>query len=103
MKILAKFLGRVNKYHAPPDISYVTLKNEETGTICETDAVSEKLLAAGIDHDDCEFEIIVQEDVGGCTTAVLTKLNPKPISAEELKKISDEVDRKLPPPDDFAI
>jgi len=103
MKILAKFLGRVNKYHAPPDISYVTLKDLNSGQVYETDAVSEKLLAAGIDHDDCEFEIIVEEDVGGCTTAVLTKLGPLPVSDEELKKISEEVDKKLPPPDDFAI
>ncbi len=103
MKVLAHFYGRVNKFNPPPEPSYVTLKNDATGETVDSDAVTEKLLEVGIDHDDCEFEIIVQEDDNGKVTAFTKKLEPKSVSPEELKKISEEVDKKLTPPDDFAI
>ena len=101
MKVLAKFYGKVNKFNAPPAPSYVLLKNVDTGELCETDAVSEKLVEAGIDHDGCEFEVVIQED-NGKPEAVMHKLEPKKLSDEELKEISDEVDRKLTS-DDFSI
>lgn len=95
MKVVAKFHGRVNEFNNPPALSYVTLKNVETGEEWDTDAVSKNLLDAGIDHADCEFEIIVSED-NGKQTAKTVKLEPKTLSEAELKAISDEVDAKLP-------
>ena len=95
MKVLAKFLGKVNEFNQPPALSYVTLKNVDTGESVDTDAVSQMLLDAGIDHADCEFEVLVQEDDQGKHTAVTKKLEPRKVSEEELKAISDEVDAKL--------
>lgn len=97
MKIVAKFLGKVNEYNEPPALSYVTLKNVDTGETADTDAVSERLKEKGITHVDDEFEVLIQQDDAGKTTAVLTKLEPRQVSEEELKAISDEVDAKLPP------
>lgn len=95
MKIVAKFIGRVNLFNSPPEPSYVTLKNIDTGEVCDTDAVSEKLLEKGIDHTDCEFEVLIQQGDDGKHTAVLNKLEPRKISKEELETIRKEVDDKL--------
>lgn len=95
MKLVAKFYGRVNKFNPPPNPSYVTLKNAETNETYDTDAVSQKLLEAGVDHDDCEFEIIVNQSVDGTTTATILKLDPKEITPEQVKEICEEVDKKL--------
>ncbi len=95
MKVVAKFYGRVNQFNAPPGPSYVTLKNASTGETVDTDAVSEKLLEKGIDHNDCEFEIIVQQNDDGKQEATLTKLEPKKLAEQELEQISKEVDGKL--------
>jgi hypothetical protein len=106
MKVVAKFLGRVNEYNEPPALSYVTLKNVDTNEECETDAVSAKLKEVGVDHADCEFEVIITEDDNGKVTAVTKKLEPRTVSEEELKAISDEVDAKLnanPPAENFEI
>ena len=73
MKVLAKFLGKVNEYNEPPALSYVTLKNVDTGESVDTDAVSEKLKEKGITHVDCEFEVLIVESNGG-QSASLTKL-----------------------------
>lgn len=96
MKVLAKFIGKVNEYNEPPALSYVTLKNVDTGESADTDAVSERLKEKGITHVDDEFEVLIVESNGG-TSASLTKLEPRKVSEEELKAISDEVDAKLPP------
>ena len=72
MKILAKFLGRVHEYNDPPKPSYVTLKNVDTQIEFEAEAVSEKLKVTGIDHTDCEFEILIQEgDKDGKPTGLI--------------------------------
>ena len=97
MKVLAKFIGRVNEYNEPPALSYVTLKNVDTNEECETDAVSAKLKEVGVDHTDCEFEVIITEDDSGKVNAVTKKLEPRHLSEADLKAISDEVDAKLPP------
>jgi hypothetical protein len=101
MKVVAKFLGKVNEFNKPPALSYVTLKNVDTGEEIDTDAVSQMLLDAGIDHEDVEFEVLVTEE-NGKHTAVTKKLGPRPLSEADLKAISDEVDAKLPPAD-FTI
>jgi hypothetical protein len=97
MKVLAKFLGKVNEYNEPPALSYVTLKNVDTGTSEDATIFSEKLKEKGITHADCEFEVLVFEDDAGKQTGTITKLEPLPVSDAELKAISDEVDAKLPP------
>lgn len=97
MKVVAKFLGKVNEYNEPPALSYVTLKNVDNNEEIDTDAVSQMLLDAGVDHVGCEFEVLVQEDDQGKHTAVTKKLEPRTVSEAELKAISDEVDAKLPP------
>jgi precorrin-6B methylase 1 len=76
MKQLAKFKGKVNQFNNPPEPSYVTLKNVLTGELCNTDAISEKLMEKGIGQSD-EFEVIVQEDLTGKVEAILSKLEPK--------------------------
>lgn len=96
MKVVAKFLGKVNEFNKPPALSYVTLKNVDTGEEIDTDAVSQMLLDAGVDHNDCEFEVLVTEE-NGKHSAITKKLEPRKVSDEELKAISDEVDAKLPP------
>jgi len=97
MKIVAKFLGKVNEYNEPPALSYVTLKNVDNDESADTDAVSERLKEKCITHVDDEFEVLIQQDESGKQSAVLTKLEPRKVSDEELKAISDEVDAKLPP------
>ena len=104
MKIVAKFLGKVNEYNEPPALSYVTLKNMDTDEMVDTTAVSEKLKEKGITQADCEFEVIIQETDSGQTTGIITKLEPRKVSEEELKAISNEVDAKLSvTPSDFNI
>ena len=97
MKVVAKFLGKVNKLNQPPAISYVTLKNVDTGESVDTDAVSEMLLNAGIDHVDCEFEILVTEE-DGKNASVINKLEPRKVAEKEPKSISEE-SRPQPPAD----
>ena len=97
MKVIAKFLGKVNEFNQPPALSYVTLKNVDTGEEIDTDAVSQFLLEKGLTHADCEFEVLIQETDSGQTVGTITKLEPRKVSEEELKAISAEVDAKLPP------
>jgi hypothetical protein len=87
MKVLAKLLGRVNVFNPPPEFSYVTLKNTGTGEVIDSNAVSEKLVEAGITKADDEFEVLVIEDDTGKQSAKLTKLEPRVIPAEELAEI----------------
>lgn len=94
MKVLAKFLGKVNEYNEPPALSYVTLKNVDTGEEVDTDAVSEKLKEKGITYADCEFEILVVESNGG-HAAMLTKLEPKAVLPEIETQIRREVDETI--------
>lgn len=105
MKTVAKFWGKVNRISAVPEPSYVTLKDQTTNESYDTSAVTEKLLEKGIDHDGCEFEVVVQEDLTGKVTAELTKLEPKPITPEriaEIKKNSVE-DGPSDPKDRMAM
>lgn len=75
----------------------------DIGEEYDVEAVSQMLLDAGVDHTDCEFEVLVTEE-NGKHTAVTKKLEPRKLSEEELKSISDEVDSKLPTnPPDFMI
>ena len=92
MKLLAKFLGRVNVLNSPPEFSYVTLKNVDTGEVVDSNAVTEKLIEAGITKVDDEFEVLILEDDAGKQTAKLTKLEPKPISPERIAEIKNEVE-----------
>jgi len=50
MKLITKILGKVNEYNEPPQLSYVTLVDTDTGKIHFTDAVSEKLKEKGITY-----------------------------------------------------
>jgi len=93
MKTLAKFYGRVNKLNPVPEPSYVTLKNAETNETVDTDAVTKKLLEQGIDHDGCEFEIIIEESLDGKIQHTLIKLEPKTITPEEANEIHKEMSR----------
>jgi ribosomal protein L12E/L44/L45/RPP1/RPP2 len=104
MKIVAKFLGKVNEFNKPPALSYVTLKNVDDGEEVDTDAVSQMLLDAGIDREGVEFEVLVTEE-NGKHIAVTKKLEPRQLSEADLKAISDQVDAKLNanPPTDFTI
>lgn len=78
MKILAKFIGKVNEFNEPPALSYVTLKNVDNNESVDTDAISEKLKAAGIDHAGCEFEVLIGEDDAGKQIPILKKLESQP-------------------------
>ena len=78
MKILAKFIGKVNEFNEPPALSYVTLKNVDNNEEVDTDAVSQKLKEAGIDHAGCEFEVIIGEDDTGKHVPTLKKLESRP-------------------------
>lgn len=95
MTLISKFTGRVNKFNSPPEPSYVTIKDTKTNEIYNTDAVSQKLLEAGIDHDGCEFEIIVNQSVDGNITASINKLEPNLVTPEQVEIIYKEVDNKL--------
>lgn len=78
MKVLAKFIGRVHEFNEPPKPSYVTLKDVDSKLEFEAEANSEKLKAIGINHTDCEFEILIQEgDKDGKPTGmIINKLEP---------------------------
>ena len=80
MKVVAKFIGKVNEFNQPPALSRVTLKNVDTGESIDTDAVSQFLLDKGIDHNGCEFEVLVQEADTGQTVGSITKLEPRKVS-----------------------
>jgi len=99
MKVVSKLLGKVNEFNHPPALSYVTLKSVDDNKEVDVDAASQPLLDAGIDRADVEFEIIIQEDDDGKQSGIIKKLEPRKVSEEELKAISDEVDAKLPPAD----
>ena len=90
MKELHKYYGRVNKYNPAPEPSYVTLKDEKTGELHETDGDSARLAAKGIDHDGCEFEVIVIENDAGNVEAIMTKLEPRPVTPERVIEILKE-------------
>ena len=98
MKVLAKFLGKVNAYNEPPSLSYVTLKDVDTGKSEDATIFTEKLKEKGISYAGCEFEVIVMEDDAGKQIGTMTKLEPREVSDKELAAISAEVDAKLPPP-----
>ena len=77
MKILSKFIGRVHEFNEPPKPSYVTLKEVDSKLEFEAEANSEKLKATGINHTDCEFEILIQEGEDGKPKGIiLNKLEP---------------------------
>ena len=76
MKILAKFHGQVIKFNSPPKPSYVTLKDLDTNKVVQTDAISEKLLEQGIDHDGCEFEVILRESLDGKIESTTRRIDP---------------------------
>jgi len=90
MKELYKYYGRLNKYNPAPDHSFVTLKDEKTGELYETNAVSEMLAEKGIAEDDTEFEVTVVENDSGKIEAILTKLEPKPVPPERVAEILKE-------------
>lgn len=89
MKELYKYYGRVNKFNPAPDHSFVTLKDLKTGQLYETDGDSARMAAKGIDHDDCEFEVLIIENDAGNVEAIMTKLEPRQLTKEELQEIRD--------------
>jgi hypothetical protein len=104
MKILAKFIGKVHEFNEPPALSYVTLKNVDTGEEAESEAVSEKLKEAGVDHTDCEFEVLIHEGEGGKPTGmIIKKLEPREVAQEDVERINKEVNEKLSNPSNFEI
>jgi hypothetical protein len=60
MTPIARFSGKVNSMGIPPEPSFVTL--EDHGKTYDTSAITEVLLQNGIDHANCEFEVIVEQD-----------------------------------------
>ena len=74
MKILATYTGKILKFNAPPALSYVVLKEEATGKVTQTDAVTEKLMEAGLQQDDC-FEIIIQESLENKVVPIMRKID----------------------------
>lgn len=90
MKILAKFYGRVKKLNPVPNPSFVTLINTKTNERMETDAITYKLLEKGIDHEGCDFEIIIQESLDGNPEAILTKLEPNPLTPGQILEIKEK-------------
>lgn len=92
MKEVARFHGRVNRLCTVPSRSYVTLKNLATNETVDTDAVTEKLLEAGIDHEGCQFEVIINESLEGKVTAEMHKVDPKPVSPERTDEIKAAFD-----------
>ena len=88
MKKVAEFIGIVNKFNQPPEVSYVSLKDLSNGKSVDTTAESEKLLEKGIGEGD-EFSVVVEEGPEGAK-ATLTKLDPKPISQQTLDKINEQ-------------
>lgn len=103
MKVLTKFHGVVNQFNAPPELTYVTLKNVDTGEVIDSNAITEKLVAAGIDHDGCEFEVTILQDDAGKQTATMKKVEPKEITPEQLSSIVNEVDHQLGGEGNFEI
>ena len=95
MKILAKFLGKVTTFNPIPNPSYVTLKNLNTGEMCNSTAETKKLLEKGIDHSGCEFEIIVTESVDGTVTGNIQKMEPIELTYEESCKIHKVMNDQL--------
>lgn len=94
MKEIHKCYGRVNKYNPAPDHSFVTLKDLKTGELYETDGDSARMAAKGIDHDGCEFEVLIIENDAGNIEAIMSKLEPRVLTPEEVKEIKDTfVDR----------
>ena len=85
MKVLAKLLGKVNVFNPSPEFSYVTLKNIDNGEVIDSNAVTEKLVEAGITKVDDVFEVIIIEDDIGKQTARLTKLKSHFLSTKEIE------------------
>jgi hypothetical protein len=75
MKLITKILGKVNEYNEPPQLSYVTLVDTDTGKIHFTDAVSEKLKEKGITYPNCEFELLILQNENHQFSIELIKLN----------------------------
>ena len=75
MKIVAKYIGKVNEFNQPPALSYVTLKNVDTNEEINTHALSQMLLDAGVDYVKCEFEVLVMENDEGKHKALTKELN----------------------------
>jgi len=84
MKVVSTFYGRVNQLNQPPELSFVTLKNEESDEVYDTTAMTEKLLEKGIDYNDCEFKFIINQSIDGTITSELVKLDPKSVSKEKV-------------------
>lgn len=80
--LAASYRGIVTKFNSPPNISEVTLTNVETRQSTNTTATSEKLLERGIDHDGCEFEILIY-------------LNEHNIPEPIFKKITNEITNEI--------
>ena len=74
MKILSKFAGRVISFNSagPSRVQLTDLSNNNS---CQTDANSFELQKVGIDHDGCEFEVLVVEE-NGQTKGVMKKIDP---------------------------
>jgi hypothetical protein len=95
MKVLAKLIGRVNAFNPPPEFSYVTLKNVDNGEVVDSNAITEKLVEAGITQTNDEFEVLILEDEQKKQVAKITKLEPKVLTPEQVTAIVEEVDDKL--------
>jgi hypothetical protein len=83
MKIVAKFHGQVKQLNPVPDPSIVSLTNLETNETAPATAITENLLNAGINYNNCKFEIIIQESPTGAFHSTLSKLNDPPLKENE--------------------
>ena len=92
MKELTKFYGKVNKLNSPPVNSYVTLRNATTNEEVDATVPAKTLLEKGIDHDDCEFQVVIQELLDGKIEGVLSKLEPKPLTKEQVEDIKKNIE-----------
>ena len=75
MKKLATYSGKVLKFNPPPEMSYVMLKEDDTGKIVQTDAVTQKLMEAGLGQGD-QFEVLIEEDLTGKIVSRMVKVDP---------------------------
>lgn len=87
MKELCKYYGKVNRLIHPPGDSYVTIRNTTTNEECDAIISTKILLEKGIDHDGCEFQVLIQESIDGKIKGVLSKIEPKKLSKEQVEDI----------------
>jgi hypothetical protein len=75
MKSTVIYTGKVLNFHAPPEPSYVSVKELATGKVFNINAFSQNLMEAGVGQDD-EFEIILHMSDQNVGSGEMRKIKP---------------------------